>query len=197
MRRATAAIAAVLLGGLMVWGPTRAAETPEDAARDVAQTLVQEAHDAITAEELDAEARMARVEAAVSDAFAFDVWQRFLVGDRELTEAERETFRDLLPGFLAGLYAANFGKNITGEPTVAEARPVRRDILVEASFPRADEPALPVTFRMRDFEDRGHRVIDIMVGGVSFLLLKRDEFGALIEEEGVDALFAHMRERAG
>ena len=197
MRRASKAIAALLLGGLMVWGPARAAETPEDAARDVAQTLVQEAHAAITAEEFDAEARMARVEATVANAFAFDVWQRFLVGDRELTEAERETFRDLLPGFLAGLYAANFGENTTGEPTVAEARPVRRDILVEASFPRADEPALPVTFRMREFEDRGHRVIDIMVGGVSFLLLKRDEFGALIEEEGVDALFAHMRERAG
>ncbi len=197
MRRAAAIIAALLLGATLGRPPAQAAGTPEDAARAVVEGLLAESHAAMTAEGLDEGARMARVEAAVSEAFAFDVWQRFLVGDRELTEAQRETFRALLPGFLAALYAERFGRGLAEAPEVTGTGVARRDILVEAVFPRAEGPPLPVTYRMREADDGGPRVIDIMVGGVSFLLLKRDEFGALIEKEGVEALLARMRERAG
>ena len=196
MRRAAETTATLALGLLLACMPA-AGGASEEAARAVVQDLIEESHAAMTAAGLDEAARMARVEEAVSEAFAFDVWERFLVGERALTEAERATFRGLLPGFLAGLYAERFGKGLAGAPEITGTRPVRRDILVEARIPRADGPPLPVTYRMRQIEDEGYRVIDIMVGGVSFLLLKRDEFGALIEREGVEGLLDRMRRQAG
>ena len=168
----------------------------ERAARALAETLVEDTHSAMTARDLDQAARNDRLTKAIADAFAFDVWERFLVGDRELTEAERKEFRNLLPGFLAQLYAEQFGKGLQQQPEIRGARAVRRDVLVEAAIPRASGKPLPVEYRIRDFEDRGPQVIDVMVGGVSFLLLKRDEFGGLIEREGVDGLLAFMRENS-
>ena len=196
MRR-LAAMVALLAGVLAISTPVPAAGTAEDAARAVVETLLEESHAAMTAEGLDEAARTARIEAAVSAAFAFDIWERFLVGERALTADQRETFRGLLPGFLAALYAAQFARDLAAPPEITGARAVRRDILVDAVFPRAEGPPLPITYRMRATGDASPRVIDIMVGGVSFLLLKRDEFGALIEKEGVDGLLAHMRRRAG
>jgi ABC-type transporter MlaC component len=49
---------------------------------------------------------------------------------------------------------------------------------------------------MREFEGRGPLVIDVMVGGASFLLLKRDEFGAVLDRGGPSALIAFMQEFA-
>jgi len=180
--------AAIVLAALMAT-PAPAAE-PEDAARAVVASLVEDAHAAMAASDPEA------IEAAVAEAFAFDVWERFLVGDRDLTETERAAFRDLLPGFLAGLYAEHFGKGLEGRPELTGTRPARRDVLVEARIPRAEGAPLPVAYRVRAFEDRGARVIDVMVGGVSFLLLKRDEFHAILAEGGPEALLAFMRDRA-
>ena len=73
---------------------------------------------------------------------------------------------------------------------------MRGDVLVSARIPRDEERNLPVKWRIRAFEERGHRVIDVMVGGVSFLVLKREEFGAILETGGADALLAHMRENS-
>lgn len=181
-------LALAALAALLAWAPARAAE-PE-AARAVVETLVEDAHAAMAASDTVA------LKAAIAEAFAFDVWERFLVGDRDLTEAERESFRGLLPGFLANLYAEHFGKGLEGQPEITGSRPARRDVLVEARIPRAQGEPLPVGYRVRAFDGEGPKVIDVMVGGVSFLILKRDEFHALIEQGGAEHLLAFMRERA-
>ena len=184
-----------LLAALMIAAtPLRAAET--EPALETARDLVAGAHGALTAEA--EEARDERLKAAIAEAFAFDIWERFLVGDRAeaFTEAERARVRELLPGFLADLYKTQFGKGLDKKPEIIEARPARRDVLVRAEIPRADRPALPVDWRIRDFAERGHLVIDVMVGGVSFLVLKREEFGAILEREGAEGLIAHMEENS-
>ncbi len=194
-------LAVLLLAGLLALAsaPHRAAaaEDAEGAARDVAQSLVGDAHLAMTSPELvDEAARAEALKAAVSQAFAFDIWERFLVGDRDLTPQDLATFRDLLPGFLAQLYADQFGKGLEEEPRIDGTRKVRRDVLVSAAIPRADGDPLPVEYRMRDFPERGPLVIDVMVGGISFLVLKRDEFGGLLDEGGPERLLAFMREKS-
>ena len=68
--------------------------------------------------------------------------------------------------------------------------------MVAAAIPRANGKSLPVEYRVREFAGRGALVIDVMVGGISFLVLKRDEFKALIKARGIDGLLAYMRENA-
>ncbi len=191
-------IAASLLAILMAPAPTPAGagQSAERAARAVTETLVHDAHGAMTAAGLDRPARFARLTGVVSGAFAFDIWERFLVGDRGLTPAQLDEFRGLLPGFLARLYANRFGKGLDTAPEISGTRSVRHDVMVAAAIPRANGTSLPVEYRVRAFAERGPLVIDIMIGGISFLVLKRDEFKALIDGRGVDGLLAYMRENA-
>ena len=189
-------IAASLLAILMAAAPARAGEAAEQAARAVTETLVHDAHAAMAAADLDETTRFARLTGVVARAFAFDIWERFLVGDRGLTPAQLDEFRSLLPGFLARLYADRFGKGLDAEPEVSGTRSVRRDVMVAAAIPRANGKSLPVEYRVREFAGRGPLVIDIMVGGISFLVLKRDEFKGLIDSRGIDGLLAYMREKA-
>jgi len=184
----------------LVLAPARpaAADADTEAALATARTLVEEAHGAMTADSMPEAARDDRLVEVIADAFSFDIWQRFLLRGREdaLTEAQRAEVEALLPGFLADLYADRFGMGLEARPVIEGARPVRGDVLVSARIPRDEERNLPVKWRIRAFEERGHRVIDVMVGGVSFLVLKREEFGAILETGGADALLAHMRENS-
>jgi len=185
-------LAAILFAAALAL-PAAAAE--REAALETARTLVEGAHGALTAEGLDAAARDSRLKETIAEAFAFDIWERFLLGDRaeSLNEEQRTAFRALLPGFLADLYKRQFGKGLEEKPEIRETRPARRDILVRAAIPREDADPLPVDWRIREFAERGHLVIDVMVGGISFLVLKREEFAALLEREGPEALLRHMR----
>ncbi|MGF1501263.1 MAG: phospholipid-binding protein MlaC [Paracoccaceae bacterium] len=173
-------------------GPAPAAE--EGPAIATAERLVAGAHGALADPGLSEAARGDALKTAVAEAFAFDVWERFLLGDRvdAFTSAERDRFRTLLPGFLADLYRNQFGKGLEAKPQIKDTRPARRDILVRAGIPRANGGELPVDWRIRDFGDRGHLVIDVMVGGVSFLVLKREEFAGILEREGPEGLLAFM-----
>lgn len=181
---------------LALAAPPAGAQTPqEQAALDVAAALVEGAHGALADPALDAGARMAALGAAVDASFAFDIWERFLLGDRAgaFDEAQTAEFRSLLPGFLARLYANQFGKGLDRRPEIMEARPARGDVLVRARIPRANGGNLPVDWRIRDIPGQGAKVIDVMVGGTSFLILKRDEFGALIDAGGAAGLLDYMR----
>ncbi|MEM7498496.1 MAG: ABC transporter substrate-binding protein [Pseudomonadota bacterium] len=171
--------------------PARAADP--QAARATAEQLVDGAHAALSGDEGDV--AITELKATIDAAFAFDVWERFLLGSNKdkLTETEREEFRALLPGFLADLYRKQFGKGLEAKPEIRDVSEVRRDLLVRAAIPRANGKTLPVDWRIRDFGERGHLVIDVMVGGTSFLILKRDEFTAILNDGGASALLEYMR----
>ncbi|MEM6676445.1 MAG: ABC transporter substrate-binding protein [Pseudomonadota bacterium] len=189
--RATLLCLALTAAMALATMPARAGDP--DAARATAEDLVEGAHAALTGD--TGEAALTALRETIDDAFAFDVWERFLLGSNadQLTEAEREEFRALLPGFLADLYRKQFGKGLEARPEIRGVEPVRRDFMVRAAIPRANGKTLPVDWRVRDFGERGHLVIDVMVGGTSFLILKRDEFRAILKDGGADALLDFMR----
>lgn len=195
MTRLFALLTALTLGlAAPVAAPARAETQQERAALDVAGSLVEMAHGALADPALDAAAKFDSLSYAVNQSFAFDVWERFLLGDRadSFSEPQIAEFRALLPRFLARLYANQFGKGLDRVPEIREARTVRGDVLVRAQIPRAGDANLPVDWRIREIEGKGARVIDVMVGGTSFLILKREEFGALLDKGGPTALLDFM-----
>ncbi|MEM9144697.1 MAG: ABC transporter substrate-binding protein [Pseudomonadota bacterium] len=189
---------AIALAAAVAFAVPASADDAETRALATAETLVEGAHGALADPGLSDAARADRLRAAVSSAFAFDIWERFLLGDRgdALSAEQRGEFRARLPGFLAHLYANQFGKGLEDKPEIQEARPARKDTLVRARIPRANGKALPVDWRVRDFEDRGALVIDVMVGGISFLVLKREEFASILDDEGPDGLLSFMAENS-
>ncbi|MEL6478677.1 MAG: ABC transporter substrate-binding protein [Pseudomonadota bacterium] len=187
-------LAALCMLGLLA---PAAPAAEQSAALARAQTLVEAAHGALTAQTSAAEQRT-RLKAAIADSFAFDVWERFLIDADavSMSEAQAAEFRALLPGFLAQLYFNQFGKGLEQKPEIIEARRARKDALVRATIPRANGKTLPVDWRIRDFGARGHLVIDVMVGGTSFLILKRDEFDGILQQGGPTALLDFMRKNS-
>ncbi|MEM6487736.1 MAG: ABC transporter substrate-binding protein [Pseudomonadota bacterium] len=193
-----AVLIAALLCGMLGWGPGAAKAAEPEAARATASTLVAAAHTALSDTARPEAERLADLQAAIDSTFAFDIWRRFLLDDatQTMTDAQRTEVESLLPGFLANLYRTQFSRGLNEAPALGDTRPVRRDIMVAVRFPRANGETLPTEWRIRDFGERGHLVIDVMVGGASFLQLKRDEFTAILRDGGSDALIAHMRANA-
>lgn len=195
MRLLSTCLIPVLALAISAAGPVLADE--KDDAIATASTLVDEAHGALTATVPEPQ-RNGMLREAISGSFAFDVWERFLVDPKKdgFSDAQVIEFRELLPGFLANLYANQFGKGLEAKPEIDEARKARKDILVRAAIPRANGKTLPVDWRIRDFGDRGFLVIDVMVGGTSFLILKRDEFRGILDTDGPAGLLAFMKQNA-
>ncbi len=189
--------AALFAGLLIAFAPLRAsAETQQEReALDTAGILVEMAHGALVAPDLDEAQRFQSLSFAVQQVFAFDIWEQFLLGDRAaaFSDSQITEFRALLPDFLARLYANQFGKGLDRKPEIQNARTVRGDVLVRAQIPRAGDSSLPVDWRVRQIDGQGSKVIDVMVGGASFLILKRDEFAALLDRGGPAELLGFMR----
>ena len=185
--RVLAILAAVLL---LNSGPALA-DGKQDRAIQTTQVLLMSAHEALSPPRNGPALR-----SAIGSAFHFDVWGRFLIKGREnaFSRAQAQEFRALLPGFMAHLYGKQFERGLDQPPAIGDARTARRgDILVASQFPRTNGRNLPVDWRLREFPNLGMRVIDVMVGGASFVLLKRDEFRVMIDRGGAEAVLGHMR----
>ena len=192
MNRDIARLAAAGLAAIAIVLPA-AADEKEDRAVAATEQLLADAHAALTGSGGDAALRN-----AIDRAFAFDVWERFLIENRadRFTPEQRERFRALLPGYLAYLYHNQFDRGLDTPPAVGDAKPARNDVLVSATFKRANGADLPVDWRLRELPQQGPQVIDVMVGGTSFLLLKRDEFAAIIDKGGADGLLDYMEQHS-
>lgn len=180
----------------LVWTPniSLAQTGAERAATKTARLLVQKAHGALANGGLSEKQRFSRLESAVRQTFAFSVWETFLLGKnaKDLNSKQRSQFRKLLPKYLARLYMNQFGKGLRNKPEIGSAKTVRKDVLVRAQIPRANGSNLPVDWRLRRVSGRA-RIIDFMVGGTSFLVLKRAEFNSVIKRSGPDQLNAFLQ----
>jgi phospholipid transport system substrate-binding protein len=184
-------LAAAALAALAIGAAAAQAQDQSERARAVTQQLLAQANQALTAND------NAALRSAIRDAFDFEIWERFLTEPRadRFTPAQRARFRELLPGYLAYLYHEQFDRGLGTPPDVGNVTPARNDVLVGATFQRQGGKTLPVQWRLRE-TPRGPQIIDVMVGGTSFLLLKRDEFTAMIDRGGVDALLSYMQEHS-
>jgi ABC-type transport system involved in resistance to organic solvents, auxiliary component len=65
-------------------------------------------------------------------------------------------------------------------------------VLVDVTMFRPRGEPLPLDYRVREV-DGAPKVLDVIIGGVSFALLKREEFRAILERGGPEALIAHLQ----
>jgi phospholipid transport system substrate-binding protein len=65
---------------------------------------------------------------------------------------------------------------------------------VRTQFVRAGGQPLPIEFHMRQ-TDRGWKVYDIVVEGVSLVITYRSEFDAVVKQEGIDGLIKRLAQK--
>lgn len=172
------------------------AQTAEEAARARVGALVGAMHDART-QSPEREQRAAALRVAIAASFDLALWRRAVLGERAaaFSSPQLERLDAALPGYLARLYLRHFAGSPETPPAIGETRPARGDQLVEVAMRHAGGDRIDLLYRVRT-RDGAARVIDVIVGGISFALMLREDFGGLIDSAGPAALLDHVEENA-
>ena len=199
-------ILAALIAAASVAAPVHAqetepAETTEgariDAAIEFAKALTADATTALTDETATEDQRLENFRVVLSDGLALTTIGKFMLGDTRNAMSEEQTARyeAIFPKYITKLYAEQFDE-IVGKPLeVIDAKEFgARDVIVRTQFERKDEAPIMVDWRVRQLRSGEHKAIDIIVSGVSIMLVKREEFSSFIAANGVDALLERLEQ---
>ncbi len=195
-----ASIAALAAAPAFAQGAGAAPQTAEDAGASVdeavafAKGLTEKATAALTSAKSDAE-QLKDFQVVLGDGLALDVIGKFMIGDvrKSMSAAQIARYDAAFPPYLTRLYADQFAE-IVGRPLeVIDAKALgARDVVVRTQFTRKEGAPINVDWRVRKLRTGEQKAIDIIVGGVSIMLVKREEFSAFIAQNGVDALIARI-----
>jgi len=165
-----------------------------EAAVNFTRDLTDRANAAFTAT-TDSNLQLTNFQTVLTEGLALDFLGRFMLGSRhkDLTPSQRTRYETVFPEYITRLYAEQF-KDIAGKQLdINEAAPFgRRDVIVRTQFMRDDGTPVNVDWRARKLRDDGHKMIDIIVSGVSIMTVKREEFSGFIETNGVEALITRL-----
>ena len=171
-----------------------------DGAVAFAKALTADATIALTEEGADEATQLANFQGVLSDGLALETIGKFMLGETraDMTDAQTERYNAVFPDYITKLYAEQFDE-IVGKPLeVMDAREIgRKDVIVRTQFERADDSPILVDWRVRELKSGERKAIDIIVQGVSIMLVKREEFSSFIATNGVDALLERLEQEAG
>ncbi len=169
-----------------------------DAATAFAKDLTSKATAALTSTKSESE-QLAEFQRVLAEGLALDVIGKFMIGDirRSMNDAQITRYDAAFPGYLTRLYADQFA-DIVGRPlTVIDAKALgARDVIVRTQFTRSDGPPINVDWRIRKLRTGEQKAIDIIVSGVSIMLVKREEFSAYVSQNSIDALIERIEREA-
>ena len=169
------------------------AEAVDPVAESVAFTkkLTADATAALLQEDVSENEKLAAFQSVLSEGLAVDSIGRFMIGEARKTMSPEQTerYEAIFPTYITRLYAEQFA-DIVGRPLeVVDTKTInRRDVIVRTRFNREDGGPINVDWRVRKLKSGEHKAIDIIVSGVSIMLVKREEFSAFVKQNGVDAL---------
>jgi phospholipid transport system substrate-binding protein len=197
-------ILAALIAAASVAAPAQAhegepaAEEQSDAieaATAFAQSLMAGATAALTDETASEAEKLENFRIVLADGLALETIGKFMLGEERKTMTDEQTARyeAIFPTYITNLYAEQFDE-IVGKPLeVIDAKTIgARDVIVRTQFERKDDTPIMVDWRIRKLRSGDHKAIDIIVSGVSIMLVKREEFSAFISINGVDALLDRL-----
>ena len=165
-----------------------------------AESLTANATTVLTDESAGESERIENFRQVLADGMALDVIGRFMIGESRKTMTDEQTARyeEIFPQYITQLYAEQF-EEIVGKPLeVIEAKSIgSRDVIVRTQFERKGGSPIMVDWRVRKLRSGERKAIDIIVSGVSIMLVKREEFSAFVAANGVDALLDRLASEAG
>ncbi len=191
----TSAVGIALTAALWVFTPGAADAAQTEAARFV-KSLGDEAIVVLSASDASEEQRQIRFRSLLDQGFAVNTIARFVIGRywRAATPQQREEYLSLFRLFVLDTYAQRLD-GYSGETfDVIKSLPIdETDTMVSTEIVRQNGPPIRVDYRVRIGND-GHRIVDVIVEGISLVVTQRAEFASVINREGFDGLLARLRE---
>jgi phospholipid transport system substrate-binding protein len=169
---------------------------------DLAKKVTREVLDAIKSDKQlaagDKQKALKLAEEKVLPHVDFEEAARLAVG-RAWAQATPEQRKQLVLEFRSMLVRTYSNAIEAYEGQTMKVMPVRMkpgdtDVTVRNRFMRAGGKPLPIDYHMRKTE-KGWKVYDIVVEGVSLVLTYRSEFDAVTKQEGVDGLIKRLHEK--
>jgi phospholipid transport system substrate-binding protein len=177
------------------------ADGHEQRARKFIETMADKAIAALAEDHITREEQVRRFRALLNEHFAVKTIGRWVLGRywRKATKKERGEYLTLFEELIVATYVDRFTK-YSGETlsVVSTAPKGKKDTMVFSHIKRLDgDPPLKVNWRVRMLKG-GHRIVDVMVEGISMGQTQRSEFASVIRKNGgkIEGLLSELRERA-
>jgi len=189
---------AILIFALSILVPGMARSTTpsnSDAATFIS-TLVERAAEVLVQEDAKTHGRSpSRLEDLVRESFDMELISRFVVGHfwKGATPRQQSEFRRLFTHYMLVTYASRLAAYRPGSFEVVSANPIgAEDTFVETRVLDGDGHIFQARWRVRGSAG-DHKVIDVVIHGVSLLVTKRREFASVIRRDGLDGLLDALR----
>ena len=161
--------------------------------RDLAENVLPQLMDPST----PLEERRARFRAVLNRDFNLDKIGKLVLGRhwRRASPAKRAEFRILLENYLSGLYARRFEDLAGLRITVDGVRDFEGWSMVYTTATRTGGAPVLLDWRV-DGKDGAYAITDLVIEGVSMVIVQREEFSAIVlESGGLDGLLLKLRSR--
>ena len=194
LRNFPAIIAATViwLGFALPAAGDAAAETA--AARHI-QTLSSQAIALLQRSDLNLSQREAGLRDLFYQGFDIELIGRIVLGKawRKATPQQRGDYLQLFGAYVVKTFANRLSSYAGETITVVGTRPTgKKDIFVDTRIDRPGGEPVKAAWRVRQTDGRS-KVIDVMVEGISMTLTQRDEFKAIVRDNGVEGLIEVLR----
>ncbi|MBK18524.1 MAG: toluene tolerance protein [Rhodospirillaceae bacterium] len=189
-------LVALVAMSVAIMQPARAADAPDDFIRTVGDNAIK----SLTNKEISQQEREDRFRKILNDTFEIKLIARFTLGRfwRRASEEQQKEYTGLFEDFIVKAYAARFADYKGEDFVVGKVRSINdRDNLVQSEVVLTDGREIPVHWRVRN--GKKLKIVDVLVEGVSMAITQRDEFSAIISQNGgkVDGLLAALRKKTG
>jgi len=179
--------------------PATQEQTNTSDAVAFARSLTANATAALTAPGANGAQKLTSFQSVLAEGLALETIGKFMLGAtrKSMSEAQLDRYNEIFSPYITKLYAEQF-REIVGRPLkVIDAKAIgARDVIVRTQFDRTDASPILVDWRIRKLRSGDHKAIDIIVSGVSIMLVKREEFASYIAANGVDALLSRLESEA-
>jgi phospholipid transport system substrate-binding protein len=169
--------------------------------QDFVQNMGDKAFASLSEEGLSQDQRTERFRGLLNEAFDLPRIARFTLGRywRTATDEEKTEFITLFEKFVIQAYSSRF-QDMSGQKlNVINAREVSASqalVLSEIEIP--GKAPVKINWRVRSKDD-AHKIVDVLVQGISMSVTQRDEFASVIRKTGgkVDGLIKALRRKTG
>jgi len=191
-------IAPVIALSALLLAVSSSAETP--GPKQFIESLGEETISAITNPNVSEKDRLTEFSRLFRKGFDVDTISRFVLGRywRRATDEQKVEYQTLFADFILTTYANRF-RQYSGERLLVDGERAadKRDTIVLSKIKPPVRPAIRVDWRVRK-TGADHKIIDVIVEGVSMAITQRDEFASVIRRGGgrVETLIAELQEKS-
>ena len=163
------------------------------------QILGEQAFGAVQRDDISLEKREVILADVLNQGFALPLVARFVLGRywRRATPEQRDSYVDLFGRFVIKSYSRHIGGFAGSSFDIVGAEAIgKSDFLVMTNLRRKTGPSFKAGWRVR-FIDGEHKIIDVIIEGISMAVSQRQEFAAVLKRDGIERLLQILAAKVG